>query len=150
MEYAKIWEKTLGPNEEVKYEFSVSKRYRKILMVATVIIGILFFYLPPLAIGIALLGLFYFGFYLKVANAYAFTNDRVLIHKGWLSTKLISTEYQKITDVTVHEPFISRIIFKTGHLTINTAGTGAHEITLRHVERPYELKKKLDGLRTNR
>lgn len=121
-------------------------------MILFCIIGAVFLIPPMTVFGIffILVILFYFGFYLKVANAYAFTGDRVLIHKGWLSTKLISTEYQKITDVTVDEPFISRIIFKTGSITVNTAGTSAREIVLKNIEHPYQVKKKLDELRTDR
>lgn len=152
MEYQNIWNKVLNPHEEVKYEFSIGKRYRKISMILFCVIGAVFLIPPMTVFGVffILVILFYFGFYLKVANAYAFTGDRVLIHKGWLSTKLISTEYQKITDVTVHEPFISRILFKTGSITINTAGTSTQEIVLKNVEHPYQVKKKLDELRTDR
>lgn len=111
-----------------------------------------FFSTDTIGVGIIiiLLSAFYYAFYLKVANAYAFSGDRVLIHKGWLSTKLISTEYQKITNVTVHDPFISRIITKTGTLVIDTAGTSGKEIQLTRIERPYEVKKKLDELRVGR
>lgn len=155
MEYTKIWNKVLNPHEEVKHEFSIGKRYRRICLIASLVIGAVFLissvsYIRPFGAFLIILVLFYFGFYLRVANAYAFTGDRVLIHRGWLSTKLISTEYQKITDVTVHEPFLKRIIFRVGSIIVNTAGTGTHEIELRNVEHPYEVKKKLDELRANR
>jgi uncharacterized membrane protein YdbT with pleckstrin-like domain len=152
MEYKKIWDKVLNPNEEIKYEFSVGKSYRRTMMWGYIIIGILFLIPPVTFIGIVaiFIGLFCYGWYAKVANAYAFTDHRVLIHKGWLSTKLISTEYQKITDVIIIEPFLSRVFLKAGSIGINTAGTGSEEIVLRYVENPYEIKKKLDELRTNR
>jgi len=151
MEYEKVWSKVLNPHEEVKYEFSIGKRYRKTLMILFIVIGLAII-IPIKFLGIffILISLFYFGFYLKKANAYAFTGDRVLIHKGWLSTKLISTEYQKITDVTIHEPFFSRVFFKTGSITVNTAGTGTQEIVLVNIEHPYQVKKKLDELRMGR
>lgn len=152
MEYQHIWSKVLNPHEEVKYEFSIGKRYRIIAMILMAILAASLLIPPMTRWGIFLLALvfFYYGFYIKVANAYAFTNDRILVHKGWLSTKLVSTEYQKITDVTVHEPFFSRIISKSGSITINTAGTGTHEIVLKNVQNPYEIKKKLDELRMSR
>jgi twitching motility protein PilT len=80
-------------------------------------------------------------------NIYAFTNKRVLIHRGWLSTNLISVDYHKITDIYVKEGFLQRILFKSGTIAIDTAGTGGKEITLSNVANPYKLKKLLDGLK---
>lgn len=150
MEYKKIWNKVLNPNEEIKYEFSLGKKYRYLGLFGFGILGILIaigFW--PIGIIIILIALCYFGWYLKAANAYALSNRRVLIHKGWLSTSLISIDYEKITDVKVEEPFFDRTICKTGHLAINTAGTGLHEVILKHIENPYEIKKRLDGLKEN-
>ena len=132
----KVWRKILGENEEVKYEFTIGNRYRKFWMIISILLSFIFIGIPML---------FYYGFYLKVANKYAFTNKRVLIHKGWLSTNLTSIDYNKITDVKLSEPILEKIFYNAGHLSINTAGSSNHEIVLRHVEEPYELKKKLDN-----
>ena len=91
--------------------------------------------------------MFYYLFYIKVANAYAFTNKRILIHQGWLSTKLTSIDYYQITDTYVLEPFLARVFTKSGHLVVNTAGTSLFEVYLRYVDSPYEVKKKLDLLK---
>jgi uncharacterized membrane protein YdbT with pleckstrin-like domain len=150
MSYEKIWTKTLGPNETVKYDFSVGGRYRKIGLIIWCVVGVLCL-LTVIGAGIGILiiafAAFYYGFYLKAANAYAFTDHRVLVHRGWLSTKLISTDYSKITDVTVHEPFFSRVFFHTGSIEIDTAGTNRTDVLLKNIEHPYEVKKKLDELR---
>ncbi|MEI6597334.1 MAG: PH domain-containing protein [bacterium] len=90
---------------------------------------------------------FYFGFYLKAANAYAFTNKRVLIHQGWLSTHMISVDYSKITDVHIRESFFAKIITHTGNIAIITAGTTRDQIILGNVNEPYEIKKRLDALK---
>jgi len=50
-------------------------------------------------------------------------------------------------DVRVLEGFLDRLFYKTGTLVINTAGTSTHEVILKHIETPYEVKKKLDGIR---
>ncbi len=148
MQHKKIWDKTLGSGEEVKHEFSVSNRYRMVSLALWSLLGVFFLFgVWQMGALIIALAAFYYGFYLKVANAYAFTDHRVLIHTGWLSTKLVSTEFSKITDVTVTEPIVDRLLFKTGGLDINTAGSKGEEIKLKHVERPYELKKTLDSLR---
>ncbi|MCL4417347.1 MAG: PH domain-containing protein [Actinobacteria bacterium] len=147
LKYENIWKKSLSDGERIEYEFSISSRYRKIYLILWGVISIPFLFGFGLGIVIFLIALFYYGYYLKVANAFAFTNKRVLAHKGWLSTKMISADYSKITDVFVEEPILDKIITHTGHLALNTAGTGIHEIVLKHIENPYEVKKKLDSLR---
>ncbi len=147
MNYEKIWNKTLGSDEKVEYEFSIGSRYIKFGLIVWGIISLPFLFAAGFGILIFLIALFYYGFYLKVANAYAFTNKRVLIHRGWLSTHTTSIDYSKITDVHIQEPFFDRIITHTGHIAINTAGTTLHEVILKHIESPYEIKKKLDALK---
>lgn len=157
MSYEKIWRKVLNEGEEPRYEFSMGNKYRWFGVTAWVIISAILF-LPVIfsvSVGLGLwcfilinaLTLFYFRFYARIANAYAFTNRRIIIHRGWLSTQTISVDYDKITDTTVIEPFFERIISATGGLAINTAGTSGQEIILLHIDKPYEVKKMLDQLR---
>ena len=89
---------------------------------------------------------FYYVFYLKVANVYAFTNKRVLIHRGWLSTQTNSISYDKITDIIVRENFVDKVLTKTGSIALNTAGTSHYEGSLRFIENPYQVKKKLEEI----
>lgn len=111
MRYEKIWRKILAPNEEIKYEFSIGKRYCYFWLFLWGLVGlILIFTIPPLGILLLLFVLFYFGWYLKIANAYCFTNKRVLVYKGWLSTHLISIDFDKITDITV-----KRALFRSSY-----------------------------------
>ena len=149
MKYEKIWEKILSKDEKVEFEFSIGKKYLKLGLIISAIYSIPLLFLAGLGVLTFLISLFIYGFYLKKANAYAFTNKRVLIHKGWLSTNVVSIDYQKITDVHVSEPFFDRIFTKTGNIGINTAGTTNLETILRHIESPYEIKKKLDELKDN-
>jgi uncharacterized membrane protein YdbT with pleckstrin-like domain len=143
MDNTHIWDKTLGSGEAVQYEFSVGSRYRSVACILWCVFTFWTFISIPIAI-------FYYLFYLPRARVYAFTEHRVLIHTGWLSTKLISTDYQKITDVTVKEPFFQRLFFGTGTIEIDTAGTNRKDVILSHIEHPYEIKKKLDELRKHR
>lgn len=146
MENTKIWDKILSEGEKIEFEFSISKRYRKIFLIVWVAIGLISL-MAGVGIFIIAWALFYYGFYLKISNAYAFTNKRVLVHRGWLSTNMVSIDYPKITDITVIEPFFDRLITHTGNILINTAGTATVEAALRHIELPYEIKKKLDALK---
>lgn len=151
MQHSKIWDKILNSDEKVAYEFSIAKEYRLFWIIVFCLIGILFIVGGMIGTGIfiILITLFYTGFYLKKSNVYAFTNRRVVVHRGWLSTKMISVEYDKITDVKVSESFLGRFLTSSGTLIINTAGSIRDEIVLNNVPSPYEIKKKLDNERLN-
>lgn len=142
-----IWKKVLAKDEVLEKEFTISDRYIKISLITGIIIWGLLSLAGGIGIPFLLIHLFYFLFYIKKANAYAFTNKRVLIHKGWLSTNLVSIDYHKITDIFIKEPFLGRVIFNTGALAIDTAGTSSKEIILKNISEPYELKKILDELK---
>lgn len=146
MEYEKIWDKTLGGGEKVEFEFSIGRRYRMMGVILWGVISLMFAGKIVITAIIFLIALFYYGYYLKVANAFALTNKRVIAHRGWLNTYTNSIEYTKITDVRVKEPFFEKMLTHTGHIGVETAGIGGF-LALRHVDSPYELKKKLDGLK---
>jgi uncharacterized membrane protein YdbT with pleckstrin-like domain len=142
-----IWKKILEPEEKIIEEFSLGKRYILFLQIILALLGLV--YLTsfwPLSVFFFLI-IPLLGWFFKKANLYAFSDKRVLVRRGWPSTHLISIDYDKITDISIQEPFLERLFFKTGHLSINTAGTGFQEVTLKHVDSPYELKKKLDRIR---
>jgi uncharacterized membrane protein YdbT with pleckstrin-like domain len=140
-----VWQKILSKDEIVKEEFSISQKYINIWGTFwTIIMGL--FTIILLGAG-ALIPAFYYFFYLKKANVYAFTNKRILIHRGWLSTNLTSIDYAKITDVFVSEGILQKLITKSGTLKINTAGSGGEEVVLNNVANPYKLKKLLDELK---
>ena len=140
-----VWQKVLSKDEVIKEEFSISNKYINIWGTFWIIIlGI--FTLAMLGIG-ALIPAFYYFIYLKKSNLYAFTNKRILIHRGWLSTNLISVDYNKITNIFVSQSFFQKILTKTGTIAIDTAGTGGEEVVLKNVNDPYELKQLLDNLR---
>ena len=147
MEYEHIWEKLLSNGEKVEHQFSIGSRYTTFGLIIWGIVA-LFFIFANFWLGafLFIVVAFYHKFYLPTANAYAFTNKRVLIHRGWLSTHTISVDYSKITDIHIVEPFLDKLITHTGHIAIITAGTTRDQIILQHIESPYEAKKKLDSL----
>lgn len=150
MQYEDIWRKMLAEGERVEYEFSISGRYLMYRFIFWVIIGLIVWStLEEFMTGAVIVAIaaFYYLFYKKKANAYALTGKRVVAHNGWLSTHTTSVDYDKITDVRVEEPFIDKLVTKTGNFAIVTAGTGSQPIVFKHVDSPYELKKKLDTLR---
>jgi membrane protein YdbS with pleckstrin-like domain len=142
---SRIWAKVVGDGEGVRHAFSVSGRYRRARVLVYGVGGALFFVASALAglvlftseegrlglptyallvsLAIFLPALFYYGFYLRVARAYALTNERVLVRKGWLSTNTVRVDYHKITDVAVSEDCFERLFAtNTGTLSVNTAG----------------------------
>lgn len=147
LKYQQIWDKVLSTGENLKYEFSVSDSFLKFALIANILFSIPFMFLG--GIGFIWLGisLFVCLYYMKVANAYAFTDKRVLIHTGWLNTNLTSVDFNKITDVYVRQRFLDKLIIKSGDLAINTAGTNHKEIILKNIANPYEVKKILDSLK---
>jgi uncharacterized membrane protein YdbT with pleckstrin-like domain len=163
IQFYSVIEKLLSPNEEIKYQFSFGERYLKIKKIAAIILsfvillsgGLLIIYffkidwvtiiliIIPLFVLLAGMSIFYFDWYLKRVNIYIITNKRLIIHRGWFSTNLKSIGFEQITDIKVLQFFIDRIIFKTGTLKINTAGTGDYEINLHCIEDPYKIKAKI-------
>jgi membrane protein YdbS with pleckstrin-like domain len=140
-----VWQKILSKDEVVKEEFSISNSYIKFCGILwSILYAIFTIFLFGLG---ALIPIFYYFFYLKRANIYAFTNKRVLIHKGWLSTNLTSVDYSKITDIYVSEDWIQKLLTKSGTIKVNTAGSGGEEVVFKNVANPYKLKKLLDELK---
>ena len=137
MKNEKIWQKTLNESEKVEYEFSVAKGYKRFVLVMSIFWGALTF-------GVFfVIGMIY-RWHLKF-NAYALTEKRILIHTGWLSTKSTSISYDKIIEISVSESFINRKFTNSGNLVIKTSGIG-HDIILKYIETPYEVKKMIDRL----
>jgi uncharacterized membrane protein YdbT with pleckstrin-like domain len=149
----RTWNKVLGVGEKVEWEFSLSSRYLNfnIFFWTVIALTVLMFGFYHIAFFIAgiwvfLGGYFYFGLYLRWANSFAFTNKRILIHRGWLSTSMVSVDYSKITDLEVRQSFVERLVYNSGILFVNTAGSTGQEIILSKVGEPYLLKKKLAEL----
>lgn len=152
MVYEKIWKKVLSPDEQVKYEFSISKKYTTFCAFLGYLAGLVLVFTPGYYIGavIAIFSFVYFSYFLRISNAYAFTNKRVVMYRGWITNELISIDYNKITEVVVEQNLIGTIT-QSGNLIINTAGAGFIEAKkdqkISNIESPYEIKKKLDEIR---
>ncbi len=169
MSYNPTWDRILADDEKIEYEFSIGWRYRLfgLIVFSLVSFGLIVwgvatagatteldtpramlgFVTAGMGAALFLFGLFYFLYYLKVANLYAFTNRRVLVGRGGLSTELTGVDYEDITDITVVEPLFEKIFTSTGYIMVNTAGTEQQEIILVAIEDPYGVRKKLDEIR---
>ena len=152
MKYEKVWKKILSPDEQVKYEFSVGKKYRLTCAALGCLAGLVLLFTPSYFIGflIIVISVFYFNYFLKWTNAFAFTNKRVIAYRGWLATDLISIDYDKITDIAVDQSIFGKIT-TSGSLVVNTASSSFPELKqeqkIQNIEDPYGTKKKLDEIR---
>jgi len=159
---ATVEQNLIAPNEKIRYQFGLGSFYSQMNVAPFFVFGILAFIItgfindPPfLSIIIGLLGVFLiiigfaFNHYYKTAFKYIFTDRRVIIYNGWLSSKTISLDYDKITDIRVIQDYWEKLFYQTGTLTIDTAGSAAdgEEIVLKNINNPYQIKQALDQLR---
>lgn len=153
MTYEKIWKKALSPNEEVKYEFSVGKKYRTYSAALGCAAGAILLLTPAYFVGflVVIASILYFYYFLKWTNSFAFTNKRVVAYRGWISSDLISIDYDKITDIAVEQSIFGKIT-NSGNLIVNTASSSFSELKreqkIENIEDPYETKKKLDEIKS--
>lgn len=46
------------------------------------------------------------------------------------------------------ENFLEKVFLGSGNLAINTAGTSQEEIVLKHIANPYDVKKKIEEIKS--
>ncbi|MBI2329829.1 PH domain-containing protein [Candidatus Daviesbacteria bacterium] len=80
------------------------------------------------------------GLYKKLTLKYLVTDKRVVLKKGLIGQSTVSADYSKITDVTVQQGILGRLILHTGTIVLNTAGTDLGEVILKWVQNPFEAK----------
>lgn len=97
---------------------------------------------------IAPLLFFYHLFYLPISNEFLFTNQRILIKRGWIGTRATSIHYNRITDVSISQGILDRLLH-IGSLSISTAGSEGDRVALFHVAHPHNLKKELYDFKEN-
>lgn len=114
---------------------SVEEVSQWIVSIWLILATIFFLIITPIII-------FYNVFYLKISNEFVFTDQRIIVKRGWLETSVKTIYYNQITDIGVSQSLLERII-KSGTLSISTAGSDGYEAILYHVREPYKLKKLL-------
>ncbi len=150
MKYKKFCDKIAIKDEQIKYIFSVGDSFITLSMTFWSIISVIFIFFKYIGIFTLIIAIFYHFYYLKIANVYILTDKRIIVKKGWLSNRTISIDYRNITDITVHENFIYRLLTCSGDMIINTAGTDKAEVVLQHIDNPHEVKNIIDELKNNK
>lgn len=158
----KAFEKFLAEDEELVFATGFGKTYlrQKFLLYIFlpngifILLGVGLAYFLKVNMGIGmLLGLAAacFGAYLKTAhlyhsNRYLLTTRRVIIKKGILAVKVISSLYDKITHIEVEQGIMDRLIMHHGNIIINTAGSSSDAIKFMWIDDPLQVKNLLERL----
>ncbi len=130
------YRKFLSPNEKVVKVFDyANSQFIWDLVIGTLLIPVLLFGLIWILIAI----------YRKLTIRYLVTDRRVIVKKGLIGQSTVSADYSKITDVTVQQGILGRLILHTGTIVVNTAGTGLGEVTIKWVEDPFKAKDVIYG-----
>jgi uncharacterized membrane protein YdbT with pleckstrin-like domain len=70
----------------------------------------------------------------------------VALQKGWLSRRRVEATYSKVTDVTVAQDILGRIL-GYGRIVINTAGSNEAPVVFAGVAQPSQVKAVVDDAR---
>ncbi len=89
---------------------------------------------------------FYHYYYARISNQYVLTNQRVLVKRGWFNIKTVSIHYNRMTDASVGQDILDRIL-SIGTLSISTAGSEGYKIILSHIDKPNKIKQSIYNLR---
>ncbi len=158
----KRFEKYLAEDEELVYATGYGKTFIRQKFIVYIffpygiflIIGVVLAYFLKFdlvwGLGVGLVAAC-FGAYLKTlhlyhANRYLLTTRRVIIKKGFLAVRVISSLYDKITHIEVEQGLMDRMIMHHGTIIINTAGTNNDAIKFLFIDDPLEVKNLLERL----
>ncbi len=125
------YKKFLAPGEKVIKVFG----YAKSQFIWDIIWGVLL--IPVFLIGFVLIAL---SLYRKITLKYLITDKRVIFKKGLIGQSTVSADYSRITDVTVEQGILGRILLHTGTIHLNTAGGDVKELELKWIQNPFETK----------
>ena len=146
METSEQYKKFLAPNEKVIRVIGYAN--------SELVLDFIYGFSPALLLGLftgfditaivigLLLGLYFIlgGLYKKLTLKYLVTDKRVVLKKGLIGQSTVSADYSKVTDVTVQQGILGRLILHTGTIVLNTAGTDMAEIILKWVQDPFKTK----------
>jgi len=132
--------------DPIKKEFTISSKYRSIILMSALFFGILTGTQSVYAgLGVFLLIIIYW-FYLTSGKHFAFTNKRIILVDSFLGKNIKSIDFGQITDIEVQQSFIEQLA-GWGTLLVNTAGTHSSKIHVSFIDNPIVVKKDLDQIR---
>ena len=146
--HARYWQRFLLPGEKVIHTFGVSGLYIAVFwggplllaLVSAVVVGVSSPVLGGLLLVVVATSLIPILYLLYFVH-YAITDRRVMSREGIFHKRFVTVGLRSVTDVMVREPFLQRLITRTGTIGINTAGSPGVELYYRHVRHPFERRK---------
>jgi uncharacterized membrane protein YdbT with pleckstrin-like domain len=146
--HEQYWQRFLVPGEKAVHTFGVSGIYVAVfwglpflavllLMIASSLTSgllVVLFFILALVFLIAMLYLLFFVHYV-------ITDRRVMGREGIFHKRFVTVDFRSITDIAVTEPFLERLLTRTGTIAINTAGGPSVELWYRHVRHPFALRQ---------
>lgn len=140
------YQKFLAPGEKVIKAFEYANAelvWDFVLGLLSILVLALFAGFNETSVIIGLLIGSYFiltGLYKKLTLKYLVTDKRVVLKEGLIGQSTVSADYSKVTDVTVKQGILGRLLLHTGTIIVNTAGTDVAEVELKWVQDPFEAK----------
>jgi len=148
--HQKYWQRFLLPGESIVLCFGVSGSYLILFwMIPAIVMTALAVYAGFINVMLGfLLGIVAVSVYLPILYRryflhYAITDRRVMTRVGLLHKTFVTADLPSVTDVTIIESFLERILTGTGMVGINTAGSNHIELHFDHVNRPFALRKEI-------
>ena len=75
---------------------------------------------------------------------YTFTNRRLVVRHGLLSVQEQTARLARVQDLTLRQTFLGRML-GVGNLEVDTAGSEGGAMELKWLDRPTEVREKLEG-----
>ena len=130
----KFIKSTLPDNETIEMEISFHWTHTLVA------------WLYLLALGWLVIGIFLFiSMYLeRWTTERALTNRRLILKRGFIRRKTEEISFNRVEEVNLIQSILQRIL---GSGDIKVTGVGAGEITLKNIDDPLDVQKKINELR---
>ena len=130
----KFIKSTLPDNETIEMEISFHWTHTLVA------------WLYLLALGWLVIGIFLFiSMYLeRWTTERALTNRRLILKRGFIRRKTEEISFNRVEEVNLSQSILQRIL---GSGDIKVTGVGAGEITLKNIDDPLDVQKKINELR---
>lgn len=92
--------------------------------------------------------IFIYFIYIPISILYIITNEKIVIKEGFFDNDAKSIEFERVTDTHSYQSFLDRLIFKSGFLEINTAGSDSFEQKLENIHNPNEISLIIQDLKS--
>lgn len=148
--HEKYWQRVLLPGESIVFCFGVSGLYLilfwmipAMVMSAMAVYSLFINVILGFLLGIVAVIMYIPVIYQRYFVHYVITDHRVMTTVGILHKTFVTADLPSVTDVTIDESFLERVLTQTGVVGINTAGSNLMEVHFNHVKRPFALRKEI-------